>query len=66
MPKWVAIMAMWQMVPAWGLFYPMGSISPKAEDVAYSAHARRDDALGRLACMFCGTVGQTITCRDLT
>lgn len=66
MPKWIAIMAMQQMVPAWGLFYPMRSISPKAEAVAYSEHVRRDDAQDRLAGMFRGMVGKTIACRDLT
>ena len=65
MHKRVAIMAMQQMVQAWGLFYPMRSISPRVEAIAYSAHVRRDDAQDRLAGMFRGTVGETIACKDL-
>ena len=66
MPKWVAIMAMQQMVPAWSLFYLMRSISPKAEAIAYSEHVWLDDAQNRLAGMFRGTVGKTIAYRGLT
>lgn len=66
MPKWVAIMAMQQMVLAWGLFYPMRSISPKAEAIAYWEHVRRDDAQDRFAGMFRGMVGKDIAYRNIT
>ena len=66
MPKWVAIMARQQMVPAWGLFYPLSSISPKAEAIAYSEHVWLDDAQNRLAGMFRGTIEKAIAYRDLT
>ena len=59
-------MTMQQMVPAWALFCPMRSIFPEAEATAYSAHVRWHDAQDGFAGMFRGTVGKTVTCKDLT
>lgn len=58
-------MAIQQMVQARGLFYPLRSISSKAEAIAHSAHIRRHDAQDRLAGMFRGMVGKTSARKDL-